>query len=99
MRTYCEIGMSNTSRRTAVTEKEFALTKTEESDLKEENNKESVAEDDLDPEDLEVFYPTYQWQTVRPGKGLEQQSSNVDVRTTDSPSPSRCSMELLLSQQ
>lgn len=51
-------------------QQEFALTKTEESDLKEENNKESVAEDDLDPEDLEVFYPTYQWQTVRPGNTL-----------------------------
>uniref|UniRef100_A0A8C4VR96 Nucleotide exchange factor SIL1 n=1 Tax=Gopherus evgoodei TaxID=1825980 RepID=A0A8C4VR96_9SAUR len=49
---------------------EFALTKTEESDLKEENGKESVAEDDLDPEDLEVFYPTYQWQTVRPGQAV-----------------------------
>ncbi|XP_065265312.1 nucleotide exchange factor SIL1 isoform X2 [Emys orbicularis] len=49
---------------------EFALTKTEESDLKEENGKESVAEDDLDPEDLEVFYPTYQWQIVRPGQAV-----------------------------
>ncbi|XP_043376262.1 nucleotide exchange factor SIL1 isoform X2 [Dermochelys coriacea] len=49
---------------------EFALTKIEDSDLKEENGKESVAEDDLDPEDLEVFYPTYQWQTVRPGQAV-----------------------------
>ncbi|XP_034634390.1 nucleotide exchange factor SIL1 [Trachemys scripta elegans] len=49
---------------------EFALTKTEESDLKEENGKESVAEDDLDPEDLEVFYPTHQWQIVRPDQCL-----------------------------
>ncbi|XP_042706692.1 nucleotide exchange factor SIL1 isoform X9 [Chrysemys picta bellii] len=49
---------------------EFALTKTEESDLKEETGKESVAEDDLDPEDLEVFYPTHQWQIVRPGQAV-----------------------------
>ncbi|XP_074865764.1 nucleotide exchange factor SIL1 [Carettochelys insculpta] len=49
---------------------EFALTKTEESDLKEESGKESVAEDDLDPEDLEAFYPTHQWQTVRPGQAV-----------------------------
>lgn len=49
------------------TQKEFALTKTEESDLKEENGKESVTEDDADAEDLEVFYPTNWWQTVHPG--------------------------------
>ncbi|XP_059589426.1 nucleotide exchange factor SIL1 isoform X2 [Alligator mississippiensis] len=48
---------------------EFALTKTEESDLKEENGKESVTEDDADAEDLEVFYPTNWWQTVHPVPG------------------------------
>uniref|UniRef100_A0A8C8SKT9 Nucleotide exchange factor SIL1 n=1 Tax=Pelusios castaneus TaxID=367368 RepID=A0A8C8SKT9_9SAUR len=48
---------------------EFALTKTEESDL-EETGKESVAEDDLDPEDLEVFYPTHQWQIVQTGQAV-----------------------------
>ncbi|KYO39220.1 nucleotide exchange factor SIL1 isoform B [Alligator mississippiensis] len=49
---------------------EFALTKTEESDLKEENGKESVTEDDADAEDLEVFYPTNWWQTVHPGQAI-----------------------------
>ncbi|XP_019362097.1 PREDICTED: nucleotide exchange factor SIL1 isoform X1 [Gavialis gangeticus] len=49
---------------------EFALTKTEESDLKEEKGKESVTEDDADAEDLEVFYPTNRWQTVHPGQAI-----------------------------
>ncbi|XP_015266496.1 PREDICTED: nucleotide exchange factor SIL1 [Gekko japonicus] len=53
---------------------EFALTKKEESDLKEQNKKEAVTvedeEEELDPEDLEVFYPTHQWQTVRLGQAL-----------------------------
>ncbi|XP_060088960.1 nucleotide exchange factor SIL1 isoform X2 [Heteronotia binoei] len=50
---------------------EFGLTK-KESDLKEQNKKEvvMVEEEELDPEDLEVFYPTHQWQTVRPGQAL-----------------------------
>nr|XP_020643708.1 nucleotide exchange factor SIL1 [Pogona vitticeps]XP_020643710.1 nucleotide exchange factor SIL1 [Pogona vitticeps] len=53
---------------------EFALTKKEESDLKEQNKKELVEEEEeeeeLDPEDLEMFYPTNQWQTVRPGQAV-----------------------------
>uniref|UniRef100_A0A8D0LD56 Nucleotide exchange factor SIL1 n=1 Tax=Sphenodon punctatus TaxID=8508 RepID=A0A8D0LD56_SPHPU len=48
----------------------FALATKEESDLKDENGEESVREDDLDSEDLEVFYPTHQWQTVRAGQAV-----------------------------
>ncbi|XP_075298276.1 nucleotide exchange factor SIL1 isoform X1 [Opisthocomus hoazin] len=50
--------------------KEFALTKIEESDIKDDSGKEPVTEDDADPEDLEVFYPTHQWQTIRPGQAV-----------------------------
>nr|XP_008113583.1 PREDICTED: nucleotide exchange factor SIL1 isoform X1 [Anolis carolinensis] len=51
---------------------EFALTKTEDSDLKEENRKELVEEEEeeLDSEDLDVFYPTNQWQRVQPGQAV-----------------------------
>ncbi|TRZ14965.1 hypothetical protein HGM15179_012141 [Zosterops borbonicus] len=49
---------------------EFALTKIEESDIKDDSGKEPVTEDDADPEDLEVFYPTDQWQTLRPGQAV-----------------------------
>uniref|UniRef100_U3FB49 Nucleotide exchange factor SIL1 n=1 Tax=Micrurus fulvius TaxID=8637 RepID=U3FB49_MICFL len=53
---------------------EFALTKKEEGDLKEQNKEElEVIEEEeevLDSEDLEVFYPTNQWQTVRPGQAI-----------------------------
>ncbi|XP_065705489.1 nucleotide exchange factor SIL1 [Patagioenas fasciata] len=49
---------------------EFALTKIEESDTKGDSGKEPVTEDDADPEDLEVFYPTHQWQTIRPGQAV-----------------------------
>ncbi|ETE66275.1 Nucleotide exchange factor SIL1 [Ophiophagus hannah] len=53
---------------------EFALTKKEEGDLKEQNKEElEVIEEEeevLDAEDLEVFYPTNQWQTVRPGQAI-----------------------------
>lgn len=49
--------------------KEFALTKKEDSDVKEQDEKETVMEEsDLDSEDLKVFYPTNQWQVVYPGK-------------------------------
>lgn len=51
-------------------QKEFALTKIEESDIKDDSGKEPIADDDADPEDLEVFYPTHQWQTLRPGNVL-----------------------------
>ncbi|KAF4796481.1 hypothetical protein TURU_083811 [Turdus rufiventris] len=44
---------------------EFALTKIEERDIKDASGEELVTEDDADPEDLEVFYPTDQWQTLR----------------------------------
>ncbi|KAM6055549.1 nucleotide exchange factor SIL1 isoform 4-T7 [Theristicus caerulescens] len=49
---------------------EFALTKIEESDIKDDSGKEPITEDDADPEDLEVFYPTHQWQTIRPGQAV-----------------------------
>ncbi|NXF85168.1 SIL1 factor, partial [Eubucco bourcierii] len=49
---------------------EFALTKIEESDIKDDSGKEPLTEDDADPEDLEVFYPTHQWQTIRPGQAV-----------------------------
>lgn len=51
---------------------DIALTIKEESDLKEQNEKEvaMAEEEELDPEDLEVFYPTHQWQTVRQGQVL-----------------------------
>uniref|UniRef100_A0A674GIA3 Nucleotide exchange factor SIL1 n=1 Tax=Taeniopygia guttata TaxID=59729 RepID=A0A674GIA3_TAEGU len=49
---------------------EFALTKIEESDMKDDSGKELGTEDDADPEDLEVFYPTDQWQTLRPGQAV-----------------------------
>ncbi|XP_066053113.1 nucleotide exchange factor SIL1 isoform X2 [Chamaea fasciata] len=49
---------------------EFALTKIEESDIKDDSGKEPVTEDDADPEDLEVFYPTDQWQSLRPGQAV-----------------------------
>uniref|UniRef100_A0A8U7N6P2 Nucleotide exchange factor SIL1 n=1 Tax=Corvus moneduloides TaxID=1196302 RepID=A0A8U7N6P2_CORMO len=48
----------------------FALTKIEESDIKDDSGNEPVTEDDADPEDLEVFYPTDQWQTLRPGQAV-----------------------------
>lgn len=48
-------------------QKEFALTKIEERDIKDASGEELVTEDDADPEDLEVFYPTDQWQTLRAG--------------------------------
>ncbi|XP_053853846.1 nucleotide exchange factor SIL1-like [Vidua macroura] len=49
---------------------EFALTKIEESDIKDDSGKEPGTEDDADPEDLEVFYPTDQWQTLPPGQAV-----------------------------
>ncbi|XP_061857924.1 nucleotide exchange factor SIL1 [Colius striatus] len=49
---------------------EFALTKIEESDRKDDSGKEPLTEDDADPEDLEVFYPTHQWQTIHPGQAV-----------------------------
>ncbi|XP_062485259.1 nucleotide exchange factor SIL1 isoform X3 [Pezoporus occidentalis] len=71
---------------------EFALTKIEESDIKDDSGKEAVAEDDADPEDLEVFYPTHQWQTLRPGQAvpagshvrLNLQTGDREVKLPDS---------------
>ncbi|XP_032885821.1 nucleotide exchange factor SIL1 isoform X2 [Amblyraja radiata] len=31
---------------------------------------EAIVEDDLDPEDMEVFYPTNEWQIVKPGQAI-----------------------------
>ncbi|KAM6988726.1 nucleotide exchange factor SIL1-like [Passerculus sandwichensis] len=53
---------------------EFALTKIEESDIKDDSGKELGTEDDADPEDLEVFYPTDQWQTLCPGQAVPAES-------------------------
>ncbi|XP_065546298.1 nucleotide exchange factor SIL1 isoform X2 [Lathamus discolor] len=71
---------------------EFALTKIEESDIKDDSGKEVVAEDDADPEDLEVFYPTHQWQALRPGQAvpagshvrLNLQTGDREVKLPDS---------------
>ncbi|NWY03508.1 SIL1 factor, partial [Nothoprocta ornata] len=49
---------------------EFALTKIEESDIKDDSGTEPVTEDEADPEDLEVFYPTHQWQILHPGQAV-----------------------------
>lgn len=47
--------------------KEFALTSPEKSRTKEADRKETTAEEELDSEVLEVFYPTHEWQALRPG--------------------------------
>ncbi|XP_054697832.1 nucleotide exchange factor SIL1 isoform X2 [Grus americana] len=63
---------------------EFALTKIEESDIKDDSGKEPITEDDADPEDLEVFYPTHQWQTVRPGQAVPAGSHvRLNLQTGD----------------
>ncbi|KAM6116349.1 nucleotide exchange factor SIL1 [Pterocles gutturalis] len=63
---------------------EFALTKIEESDIKDDSGKEPVTEDDADPEDLEVFYPTHQWQTIRPGQAVPAGSHvRLNLQTGD----------------
>ncbi|XP_051486747.1 nucleotide exchange factor SIL1 isoform X2 [Apus apus] len=63
---------------------EFALTKIEESDIKDDSGKEPIAEDDADPEDLEVFYPTHQWQTIRPGQAVPAGSHvRLNLQTGD----------------
>ncbi|KAM9226849.1 nucleotide exchange factor SIL1 isoform 1-T2 [Leptosomus discolor] len=63
---------------------EFALTKIEESDIKDDSGKEPVTEDDADPEDLEVFYPTHQWQTLRPGQAVPAGSHvRLNLQTGD----------------
>ncbi|KAM6122997.1 nucleotide exchange factor SIL1 [Phoenicopterus ruber ruber] len=63
---------------------EFALTKIEESDIKDDSGKEPLTEDDADPEDLEVFYPTDQWQTIRPGQAVPAGSHvRLNLQTGD----------------
>uniref|UniRef100_A0A8C4UBW1 Nucleotide exchange factor SIL1 n=1 Tax=Falco tinnunculus TaxID=100819 RepID=A0A8C4UBW1_FALTI len=63
---------------------EFALTKIEESDIKDDSGKEPITEDDADPEDLEVFYPTHQWQTIRPGQAVPAGSHvRLNLQTGD----------------
>lgn len=47
--------------------KEFALTNPEKSTTKETEKKETTAEEELDPEVLEVFHPSPEWQALRPG--------------------------------
>ncbi|XP_072204234.1 nucleotide exchange factor SIL1 [Excalfactoria chinensis] len=73
---------------------EFALTKIEESDIKDDSGKEPITDDDADPEDLEVFYPTHRWQAVRPGQAvpagshvrLNLQTGEREARLPDSES-------------
>ncbi|XP_075571455.1 nucleotide exchange factor SIL1 isoform X1 [Pelecanus crispus] len=63
---------------------EFALTKIEENDIKDDSRKELITEDDADPEDLEVFYPTHQWQTIRPGQAVPAGSHvRLNLQTGD----------------
>ncbi|XP_077793211.1 nucleotide exchange factor SIL1 isoform X4 [Macaca mulatta] len=50
--------------------KEFALTNPEKSSTKETERKETKAEEELDAEVLEVFYPTHEWQALRPGQAV-----------------------------
>uniref|UniRef100_A0A8B9DJ72 Nucleotide exchange factor SIL1 n=1 Tax=Anser cygnoides TaxID=8845 RepID=A0A8B9DJ72_ANSCY len=69
---------------TACYEIEFALTKIEESDIKDDSGKEPIADDDADPEDLEVFYPTHQWQALRPGQAVPAGSHvRLNLQTGD----------------
>ncbi|KAM6055945.1 nucleotide exchange factor SIL1 isoform 1-T1 [Chlamydotis macqueenii] len=63
---------------------EFALTKIEESDIQDDSGKEPITEDDADPEDLEVFYPTHQWQPIRPGQAVPAGSHvRLNLQTGD----------------
>ncbi|XP_029439563.1 nucleotide exchange factor SIL1 isoform X2 [Rhinatrema bivittatum] len=49
---------------------EFALTEVKEKKMHETENEEVTVEDELDPEDQEAFYPTREWQTVKPGQAV-----------------------------
>ncbi|KAJ1085212.1 hypothetical protein NDU88_005345 [Pleurodeles waltl] len=51
-------------------DKAFALITTGGSSAKEDTAEEAVVEDDLDPEDQQVFHPTHEWQVVRPGQAV-----------------------------
>ncbi|XP_073850466.1 nucleotide exchange factor SIL1 isoform X5 [Macaca fascicularis] len=56
--------------------KEFALTNPEKSSTKETERKETKAEEELDAEVLEVFYPTHEWQALRPASQAGLMQSN-----------------------
>uniref|UniRef100_A0A8D0HYD7 Nucleotide exchange factor SIL1 n=2 Tax=Sus scrofa TaxID=9823 RepID=A0A8D0HYD7_PIG len=49
---------------------ELALTHPEESSTKETARKGSTAEEELEPEVLEVFHPTHEWQALHPGQAV-----------------------------
>ncbi|KAM6148768.1 nucleotide exchange factor SIL1 isoform 1-T1 [Erethizon dorsatum] len=49
---------------------EFALTNLEKSSTKEPDKKETKVEEEMDPEVLEVFQPTHEWQALRPGQAV-----------------------------
>lgn len=49
---------------------EFALINPEKSTTKETERKETTAEKELDPEVLEVFHPSHEWQDLRPGQAV-----------------------------
>ncbi|XP_014384601.1 PREDICTED: nucleotide exchange factor SIL1 isoform X3 [Myotis brandtii] len=49
---------------------EFALTNPEKSTTKETERKETTAEEELDPEVLEVFHPSPEWQALQPGQAV-----------------------------
>ncbi|XP_048187597.1 nucleotide exchange factor SIL1 isoform X2 [Perognathus longimembris pacificus] len=49
---------------------EFALTNPEKSSMKESERKETKAEEELDPEIMEVFHPTEEWQVLQPGQAV-----------------------------
>ncbi|XP_069505503.1 nucleotide exchange factor SIL1 [Ambystoma mexicanum] len=51
-------------------ERAFALSTTEGSRAEEDLTGEAVVEDELDPEDQQVFHPTHEWQVVRPGQAV-----------------------------
>ncbi|XP_043924944.1 nucleotide exchange factor SIL1 [Protopterus annectens] len=63
--TYCVISLSAAGSH----QKQSALTVVENNEQEEEKS-EATVEDEQDSEDLEVFYPTDQWQTVRPGQAV-----------------------------
>ncbi|XP_027712299.1 nucleotide exchange factor SIL1 [Vombatus ursinus] len=50
-------------------QKHFSLSSPEKSSIQ-EKKKEAASEEELDSEDLNVFYPTNQWQTLQPGQAV-----------------------------
>ncbi|XP_004643305.2 nucleotide exchange factor SIL1 isoform X2 [Octodon degus] len=49
---------------------EFALTNLEKSSTKEPEKKETIVEEEMDTEVLEVFQPTHEWQALQPGQAV-----------------------------